>query len=140
MEPGNLISRRDAIARVGALLGGIALVGGSRLLAAAEKARSAAAGAVGDFSIQDIALLDEIAETILPATKTPGAKAAKTGAFIAVMVTDCYSSAQRKVFHEGMRKLEEASEKANNASFMAATPAQRLAVLAVLDKEQKRDM
>ena len=140
MEPGNLISRRDAIARVGALLGGIALVGGSRLLAAAEKARPAAAGAVGDFSIQDIAFLDEIAETILPATKTPGAKAAKTGAFMALMVTDCYGPAQQKVFREGMSKLDEACKKTNAAAFMAATPQQRLAVLNLLDQGQKHAM
>ncbi len=85
-----LINRREAIRRVSALLGGIAFVGGSNLLAAAEKARPASGAAVGEFSVQDIAFLDEIAETILPATKTPGAKAAKTGAFMALMVTDCY--------------------------------------------------
>src|ERR1700744_984037 len=140
MEPGNLISRRDAIARVGALLGGIALVGGSRLRAAAEKARPAAAGAVGDFSIQDIAFLDEIAETILPATKTPGAKAAKTGAFMALMVTDCYGAAQQKVFREGMRKLDDACKKSGGVAFMAATAEQRLALLNLLDREQKRLM
>ena len=78
---------------------------------------------------QDIALLDEIAETILPATKTPGAKAAKTGAFMALMVTDCYSPAEQQVFRDGMRKVDEAMKKAHGISFMAATPAQRLAVL-----------
>ena len=31
-------------------------------------------------------MVDEIAETILPETSTPGAKAAKTGAFMALMV------------------------------------------------------
>jgi hypothetical protein len=35
------------------------------------------------FADGDVALLDEIADTILPATKTPGAKAAGVGAFIA---------------------------------------------------------
>jgi hypothetical protein len=136
----NLINRREAIARVTALLGGIAFVGGSNLLAAAEKARPAADAAVGEFSVQDIAFLDEIAETILPATKTPGAKAAKTGAFMALMVTDCYGPAQQKVFRDGMRKLDEACKKSNSVAFVAATPQQRLAVLKVLDQEQKRVM
>jgi hypothetical protein len=135
-----LINRREAIRRVSTLLGGIALVGGSGLLAAAEKARPTAGGAIGEFSVQDIALFDEIAETILPATKTPGAKAAKTGAFMALMVTDCYSPAQQKVFREGMLQLEAASKKASNVSFMTATSPQRLAVLTVLDREQKRVM
>jgi Gluconate 2-dehydrogenase subunit 3 len=142
-----LIDRREAIRRVSALLGGVALVGGSGLLAAVEKASAAvekASAAVeqapAKFSAQDIAYLDEIAETILPATKTPGAKAAKTGAFMALMVTDCYSPAEQKVFFDGMRKVDEAMRKANNVSFMAATPAQRLAVLTPLDREQKRVM
>jgi hypothetical protein len=135
-----LINRREAIRHVSVLLGGVALVGGSDLLAALEKPEPKVHGSPGDFTAQDIALLDEIAETILPETKTPGAKAARTGAFMARMVTDCYSPAQQKVFREGMHKVDDASKKANNVAFMAATPAQRLAVLTTLDQEQKRVM
>jgi len=135
-----LINRREAIRRVSAMLGGVAFVGGNSLLAAVEQATSAVERAPGKFSAQDVAYLDEIAETILPATKTPGAKAAKTGAFMALMVTDCYSPAEQKVFLDGMRKVDEAMRKANNVSFMAATPEQRLAVLTTLDHEQKRVM
>jgi len=134
------INRREAIRRVSALLGGVAFVGGSDLLAAVERASSAAPRAPGKFSAQDVAFLDEIAETILPETKTPGAKAAKTGAFMALMVTDCYSPAEQKAFLDGMRKVDEAARQANNVAFMAATPAQRLAVLTALDQEQKRVM
>ncbi len=39
-----------------------------------------------------------------------------------------------------MRKVDEAMRKAHDVSFMAATPAQRLAVLTTLDQEQKRVM
>ena len=138
-EQMQLINRREAIRRVSALLGGVAFAGGDRLLAAGEKA-AATPQLPGKFSAQDVAYLDEIAETILPATKTPGAKAAKTGAFMARMVTDCYSPAEQKVFLQGMRKVDEAMNKANNVSFMAATPEQRLAVLTALDHEQKRVM
>jgi hypothetical protein len=136
----NLISRREAIARVSALLGGMAFVGGSNLLAAVEQARPAADAPIGGFSTQDIAFLDEIAETILPATKTPGAKAANTGAFMALMVTDCYSGVQQKVFREGMRNLDDACKRSTGAAFMAATPQKRLALLNILDQEQKRVM
>ena len=139
-EQMQLIDRREAIRRVSALLGGVAFVGGNSLLAAVEKAGGAVQPAPGKFSAQDVAYLDEIAETILPATKTPGAKAAKTGAFMALMVTDCYSPAEQKVFFDGMRKVDEAMRKANNVSFMTATPEQRLAVLTTLDHEQKRVM
>jgi hypothetical protein len=129
----DLISRREAILRMSALLGGVALIGSGALISGcrAEKAGPSAA-----FTPDDIAYLDEIAETILPATSTPGAKAAKTGAFMALMVTDTYHDEDEKTFRDGMRKLDEASQKKNGASFMKSTPAQRLALLQDLDREQ----
>src|SRR5678815_4446414 len=119
IEHGSSIDRREALKRVGVMLGGVALVGGTNLLTACEKAGTpardtAAAASPGPFTAQDVAYLDEIAETILPATKTPGAKAAKTGAFMALMVTDSYSPDDRKIFRDGMLKLDEASKKETN--------------------------
>jgi hypothetical protein len=135
----HLLTRREAVQRVALMLGGVTLVGGSALLTACERERPAAAagGSVGNFTPEDIAFLDEIAETILPETKTPGAKAVKTGAFMALMVTDTYDPKDQKIFRDGMRKVDEESRKANNAPFMSATPQQRLAVLEKLDREQK---
>jgi hypothetical protein len=140
------INRREAIRRVGALLGGVTFVGGSALLTACERERqrpTADSGApttpvaVGDFTAQEVALLDEIADTILPATKTPGAKAARTGAFMALMVTDSYKPDEKKIFRDGLAAVDAGSRKANNVDFMTATPAQRLALLERLDREQK---
>jgi hypothetical protein len=130
----DLISRREAILRMSALLGGVALIGGTSLITGcrAEKAGTAST----PFTADDIAYLDEIAETILPATSTPGAKAAKTGAFMALMVTDTYHEDDEKTFRDGMRKLDDLSKSKNGASFMKATPAQRLALLQDLDREQ----
>src|SRR5213594_2500401 len=135
MQQGQGIDRREAIRRVTAMLGGVALAGGGSLFTAVERAhaRAATVRQVGTFTAQDIALLDEVADTILPETKTPGAKAAHTGAFMALMVTDTYDDKQRASFREGMQKL-------NAASFMTATPAQRLAQLEQLDREQKAYM
>ncbi len=139
-EHARLLSRREAIRRVSAVLGGVAFVGGSGLLTACERARVPVEGNPGVFSPADIAFLDEIAETILPETKTPGAKAARTGAFMALMVTDGYSVAEQRVFRDGMRMVDEMSITANKVSFLAATAPQRLAVLALLDREQKSMM
>jgi len=95
---------------------------------------------VGTFTAADIALLDEIAETILPETSTPGAKAARTGAFMALMVTDVYTERNQQVFRDGMAKLDEACRAAHSTSFMQATPAQRLTLLEALDREQRTEM
>jgi hypothetical protein len=140
-EPNPPISRREAILCVSALLGGAAFTGGSGLLGACERASHAVQeSSFGEFTAQDIAFLDEIAETILPATKTPGAKAAKTGAFMALMVTDSYSPAERGIFCDGMRRVQGAARKAHGVSFMQATPSQRTALLVTFDREQKRVM
>jgi len=131
----SVIDRREAIRRVTALLGGIAFVSGTGLLEASERLPRAAVKrqGVGKFTQQDVALLDEIADTILPETKTPGAKAAQVGAFMALMVTDTYTDRNQDVFRAGMQQL-------NAASFLTLTPAQRLAALELLDREQKAYM
>ena len=137
------LTRRDVILRVTTLLGGAALAGGDLLEAFSfdDVARlEAMAQGAGTFTAADIALLDEIAETILPETSTPGAKAAKTGAFMALMVTDVYTPREQQVFRDGMRALDEACRRANSVSFMQASPAQRLALLETLDREQKTVM
>jgi len=136
----SLIDRREAIRRVSALLGGIALVSETALLDACRTDRSASRAAATSFTPNDIAYLDEIGDTILPETSTPGAKAAQCGAFMALMVTDTYSDRDQQVFHNGMQQLETACRQMYKTGFMAATPAQRLALLDQIDKEQKAYM
>jgi hypothetical protein len=142
-QPATTITRRDMIERVTLMLGGAALVGGDELFAFTFDeiaTRTAMAQGTGQFSAADVALLDEIAETILPETSTPGAKAAKTGAFMALMVTSAYTERDRGVFRDGMTRLDDACKAATGASFMSATPPQRLALLDALDREQKTAM
>lgn len=126
-----LITRREAILRVTVLLGGVALVGGTALLTGCREENTDV-----PFTADEIAYLDEIADTILPQTSTPGAKAAKTGAFMALMVTDSYSPRDRKAFRKGMHSLDKASDKAYGVSFVKATPQQRVTLLNILDREQ----
>jgi hypothetical protein len=126
-----MITRREAVLRVTALLGGATLIGGSALISGCGPNTDT------PFTPEEIAFLDEVAETILPQTSTPGAKAAKTGAFMALIVTDSYNPRDRKIFRKGMRSLDKAMKKAHDVPFMEATPAQRLEVLNALDREQK---
>lgn len=130
----SLISRREAVRRVTALLGGVALVGGSALLNGCRDGEGDAE--FRPFTADETAFLDEIADTILPTTSTPGAKAAQTGAFMALMVTDSYDARDQKIFRDGMRTIDEESNRMHNVGFMEATPEQRLALLDRLDREQ----
>jgi hypothetical protein len=136
-EDAMLITRREAIQRVTALLGGIALVGGSGLLAGCPRDRTAP---TDDFTAGEIAFLDEVAETILPETGTPGARAAQTGAFMALIVRDVYAPDDQRVFRDGMRQLDEECRRMHGVAFMEATPQQRLALLEQLDREAKAHM
>src|SRR2546430_5933082 len=120
LEAPELITRREAVLRVTALLGGIALTGGTALITGCRQEK------VGEpFTADDIAYLDEIADTILPTTSTPGAKAAKTGAFMALMVKDTYEPKDDRIFRDGMRKLDDASKDKYSVGFMKATPQDR---------------
>ena len=134
------MNRRDAIARVSLLLGG-AILGTEAFLSGCTNAPENKIGGGGtNFSNDDIAYFDEIAETILPATDTPGAKDAKVGEFMARIVKDCYTEKDQKIFLDGMQALNEASQKKNGKSFMESTPQQRHDLLVDLDKEQKAYM
>jgi hypothetical protein len=130
------MNRRDALSRVALLLGGT-VIGAEFFLSGCGPGDKKVGQSV-DFTADDIAYLDEVAETIIPATDTPGAKAAKVGTFMTVMVKDCYDEKNQKVFLEGMNKLNEASKKKfGGSAFLKATPEQRKELLNELDKDQK---
>lgn len=126
------MNRREAISSVALLLGGTIL--GAEAFLSGCKTKSD----LGiSFTPTDISFLDEVAETILPATSTPGAKAAKVGEFMTVYVRDCYEEKDQKIFMDGMKKLDEASKTKNGKSFMDSTPGQRHDLLVSLDAEAK---
>ncbi len=141
----DVMHRREAIKRVSALLGGVALVGGSALwtACAGDRAPGATSRApdASTFTATDVTFLDEIADTILPDTaKSPGAKAARVGAFMALMVTDCYEPADQQIFRAGMKQLDDACKATHNTAFVSATTAQRQQVLEAIDRETKQYM
>ncbi|MBC6698275.1 gluconate 2-dehydrogenase subunit 3 family protein [Hymenobacter puniceus] len=144
------MNRRDAVARVALLMGGT-LIGAEYFLTgctadtdkskAAAKAKTAPAKPEKLAEVLDakqINLLNEVGETILPATKTPGAKAANVGGFMAVMVRDCYAPKDQQIFLEGLPKLEAAAQQKYSKDFLALDASQRTALLTALDTEMKQ--
>ena len=127
------MERRELLKLI-ALATGTAFIGGDLFLSGCKNA-PALGGAT--FSEEDISFLDEVAETIIPKTTTPGAKDAAVGTFMTVMVNDCYDKKDQQTFHEGIKKLDDACQKANSTGFMKATPEQRTSLLTALDKEAK---
>ena len=136
-----LWTRREAIEHVSMLFGGAALVGQSAMLSGCSTPRAVDDAATSDavaalFTEDEIVLLDEIADTILPETDTPGAKAAGVGPFIALMVTDTYSERDQRVFKDGLRALDDEARARYGVAFVDASPADRIALLERLDAEQ----
>lgn len=127
------MDRKEAIQYISLLLGGT-LVGANSFLTGCTTADKQL------FSKEDIAYLDEIAETILPATTTPGAKAAQAGLFMTVMVSDCYDEKEQAIFKKGMDTLNDLSSTRFEKSFINITPAQRHELLVQVDAEQKQYM
>jgi tRNA A37 N6-isopentenylltransferase MiaA len=126
-----MMNRREALSRVAIIMGGTVL-GAEAFLSGCKTNTKGIT-----LSQDDIAFLDEVAETIIPTTTSPGAKAAKVGDFMKVMVNDCYEEKDQVIFVDGIKKLDEASKKLNSKTFMEATPEQRKTLLESLDKEAK---
>ena len=127
------MNRREAIGRVALIMGGT-MIGAEYLLSGCKPK----AAKVEDlFNADHVAFMDEVAETILPTTSTPGAKAAKVGDFMAVMVRDCYEPADQDIFLKGLDKIDDAANKKFSKKFMDLDASQRTALLTDLDKEQQ---
>ena len=127
------MNRRDAIGRVALIMGG-AMIGAEFLVSGCKPN----VAKVQDlFDTDHVAFLNEVGETILPATSTPGAKAADVGNFMAVMVRDCYEPADQDIFLKGLGKIDDAAGKKFSKKFMELDATQRTALLTDLDKEQQ---
>jgi len=127
------MNRRDAIGRVALIMGGT-LIGAEYLLSGCKPK----AAKVEDlFNADHVSFLDEVAETILPTTSTPGAKAAGVGNFMAVMVRDCYEPADQDIFLKGLGQIDDAANKKFSKKYMDLDATQRTALLTDLDKEQQ---
>ncbi len=135
-----LITRREAILRVSSMLGGVALVGQSAMLAGCAAQPTGATASNSLFIQSDITLLDEIAETILPETSTPGAKAAGVGPFMAMMVTDTYYENDQQTFRDGLNSLQALCLRSYGAHFQIVTAVQRLTLVERLYAEQHLHM
>lgn len=128
------MNRREALSRVAWIMGGT-VIGANLFLEGCT--RPASKDVESLFKEDQIDYLGDIAETILPKTSSPGAKEAGVGAFIPVMVRDCYTEEDQKVFLEGLGKLEDASKAKFSKKFQELSAEERTSLLTEIDKEAK---
>ena len=89
------------------------------------------------FSKKDLMLLNEIGESILPRTDTPGAKDADVSKMMAIMVADCYSAEERQVFMQGLQTLQTRTQDKYKKEFLLLSSEQRFEMLSLLDQEAR---
>ncbi len=119
-----MIPRRDALQRLSVLIGGAL----STQLTAGLFGQVLNTGATVEVTPDQVKLLAEAADTIIPDTDTPGAKAAGAEQFIVRVLRDCYVREEQAKFYEGLAKLEAASRSAHGRGF------------AELDAEQRKEL
>jgi hypothetical protein len=114
------LNRRDAIQRISILMGGMI----SAPAMAGLNGKKSHATFV-QFSAAQESLVAEIADTIIPTTDTPGAKAAGVEKFVLRVVQDCYPENSQKAFAEGLVKLDADCQARFGKSYIDATITQR---------------
>ena len=83
------------------------------------------------------ALVDQISELIIPATDTPGARAAKVVDFVDVIVGEWYHDDERAAFLRGLADVDSRAQADFLKSFLDCTEAQQTAILTGLDAESR---
>jgi hypothetical protein len=80
-------------------------------------------------------LVSELAETILPKTKTPGAKDLKLDQFIDRFITQVFSKEEQHRFLTGMDAFEAEAKELNGKSFGDSSKEERNKLLTKLEQE-----
>ena len=123
------MNRREALSRVAIIIGGT-VIGGNLFLTGCK---SESANQL-ILSTKQLGLFEEIAETILPETaKSGGAKAAQVGNFAQMMLRDCYTPEEQKVFTDGLGSLDKACEKVHGKTYLECSASERQQFLLGLD-------
>lgn len=117
----NQISRRDALQRVAWVLGGAL----SPELTAGLLGQVLHTGERVPVTEENTRLLAEIADVIIPATDTPGAKAAGAEKFIVRVVRDCHAYPEQVEFYTDLDTIRRECETRYSKPFAELTPAQK---------------
>ena len=104
----------------------------------ASAARRTLTGKPVFFTADQDMTVAELADTIIPTTKTPGAKAAKVNEIIDVILKDCYKEADQKRFLEGLAQTNKLSQDAYGKAFAQLDSPQRIEIVKKLEADAKK--
>ena len=82
------------------------------------------------FSAEELKMVDELGELIIPADDhSPGARAAKCAEYIDARLAEAPELATKQQWRDGLKLVNQLSVELHKASFLKSSPEQRLAVL-----------
>lgn len=127
------MNRRELIKNIAIISGGL-FIGSNYLLSSCKRDD---AGSM-TLSPELLALLSEVAETIIPETETAGAKTTKVAEFIGVVFQDIYSEDEQKSFVEALTKINDKAKEKHSIDFAKLNATQRAEVFnATKNKDDK---
>lgn len=129
------ITRRQALRRVGVLLGGVVSIPTVAGVMSGCEPNAGSDWTPVAFSEEQNQMVDTIAEIIIPETDTPGAGAANVNRFIDAMVGESYPEADRDRFLEGLDDVNARCEDAYDAPFVDCTDEQQRDLVEELDTD-----
>ena len=129
------MNRRTAVRNL-ALVAGAAAVLPSCLHEASQEAQASVPLKHLQVSARQEQLLAEVCETIIPKTDTPGAKDLGLHLYVLRMLDDCCDVKEQQAFLNGMKQLDNATQRQHNLAFAACSPQQKVALLQVLDQQK----
>lgn len=126
------MDRRDLLKSIAILTGGT-LIGADALLSSFTYPDRKA---IGILSTNQISLINELGETILPGTaKSQGAKAANVGALINTIISDCYTKEEQATILQSLKQVNVDIQKDIKKPFLNASKLERHQFLTVLDQQ-----
>ncbi len=129
------MNRREAIKRVGLLCGGALYAPAVASLLSGCRTGGEAAFVPRTLTPEQNDLVVHLTEMILPATDTPGAKAARVNAFIDLILTDWAPDEDREHFLAGLADVDARSRDAHGVAFLEAAPEAQLAMMRAMEEE-----
>jgi hypothetical protein len=127
------MERRELLKLIAAATG-CAMVGSTGLLAGCTREPGYSAAR---FASDDVTLLTDITETIMPRTATPGATDAEVVPFMMKLVDNTYTDEQQAIFHNGLISFRTRCLAAHGTDFANLDLVQRTAFLVDLDDEAR---
>jgi len=90
------------------------------------------------FSSSQAATISELTETILPKTKTPGAKDLHIDQFVDKLIKQVLSSEDQEKLLKGMDAFDAESKELNGKTFIDSSPEERAKLLTKLEDESEK--